>query len=124
MPLLQQSGIDLFSLVRFTCFLFLQGKTETIPEPKNPKVHFVFFLFQDNMSANILMVSKESVLRLYKDLLRYSRQLKFTDTQYYQTRIRNEFRQNQSLTNSKDIEYYFNVCIFFKVHFLISENGF
>lgn len=53
--------------------------------------------------------SKQAILGLYKSLLRYSKGLKLTDPIYYQERIRSEFRKNQTLTDSKDVEFYYKV---------------
>lgn len=49
------------------------------------------------------------VLRLYRNLLRYGKQLKFTDHNYYTGRIRSEFAQNKTLTSAEDIEFQFKV---------------
>jgi len=54
-------------------------------------------------------LNKQSVLRLYKDLLRYSGKLQFTDKNYYLARVRSEFRLNQLLEKEEDINFYYNV---------------
>lgn len=56
------------------------------------------------------------VLRLYRDLLRYGKQLKLTDVKYYSNRIRTEFRNNKTLTSAKDIEFNFKVRFIFALH--------
>jgi hypothetical protein len=43
------------------------------------------------------------VLRLYRDLLRYSQTLKYTDVDFYLTRIRQEFVSRKSLDNNDEI---------------------
>lgn len=48
-----------------------------------------------------------TILKLYKDLLRYGEQLKFTDKKYYQYRIKKEFKQNKTLTEKADIDFQF-----------------
>lgn len=53
------------------------------------------------------------ILKLYKELLRYGQQLKYTDKNYYMKRIKQEFRNNSYLTEEKDI--LFN----FEVHFIL-----
>lgn len=62
-----------------------------------------------SLAGSGLQVTKQSILRLYKDLLRYSGKLQFTDKDYYLGRIRSEFRRNQTLEKSEDIQYYYNV---------------
>ncbi|UXI21898.1 Sialin [Sarcoptes scabiei] len=54
-----------------------------------------------------MTIARSDILKLYRDLLRYSRQLKYSDIDYINRRIRNEFRAKQNLTESKDIEYYY-----------------
>lgn len=43
-------------------------------------------------------------LKLYRSLLRYSKQLKFTDVKYFKQRIRKEFEKNRSLESGEDIK--------------------
>ncbi|CAF0832541.1 unnamed protein product [Adineta ricciae] len=43
------------------------------------------------------------VLRLYRDLLRYSQTLKYTDVNFYLTRIKQEFAKGKTLENEDDI---------------------
>lgn len=49
------------------------------------------------------------ILKLYKDLLRYGQQLKFTDREYFQRRIKKEFKQNKEVTDETDINFKFEV---------------
>lgn len=51
-------------------------------------------------------------LRLYRSLLRYSKQLKFTDVKYFKNRIRKEFEQNRSLELEADIKTSIEVSSF------------
>ncbi|XP_046831968.1 MIEF1 upstream open reading frame protein [Vespa crabro] len=46
-----------------------------------------------------------AILKLYKDLLRYGEQLRFTDKKYYRQKIREEFKQNKYLTEVADIDF-------------------
>lgn len=55
----------------------------------------------------------KQVLRLYKDLLRYGQQLKYTDQSFYTSWIQREFRENKSITSSKKILFGFQVIQFF-----------
>lgn len=64
-------------------------------------------------SSATLIFNKTTVLRLYKDLLRYSSRLQFTDKNYYLSRVRTEFRRNQSLSKSEDIQFYYNKGVAF-----------
>lgn len=50
------------------------------------------------------------ILRLYRQLLKYGKNLQFTDKDYFQKRIRHEFKQNKSLTNVDDVIFNFKVC--------------
>ena len=53
------------------------------------------------------IVSRTQILRLYKDLIRYSNRLEFTDRDYYLKRARQEYRKNQHLEKQEDIEFFF-----------------
>lgn len=53
--------------------------------------------------------SKQNILRLYKHLLKYGKQLQFTDKEYFATRIQKEFRSNKSLVESEDILFSYQV---------------
>lgn len=54
--------------------------------------------------------SKQQILKLYKDLLRYGQQLHLTDKQYYINRIKKEFVKNRELIEAEEINYNFKVC--------------
>ena len=43
------------------------------------------------------------VLRLYRDLLKYSQTLKYTDVEFYLKRIKEEFSKGKTLENEEDI---------------------
>jgi len=49
------------------------------------------------------------VLQLYRDLLRYGRQLQFTDKDYFARRIKREFKQAKNIDNAEDIKFYYQV---------------
>ncbi|CAD7087952.1 unnamed protein product [Hermetia illucens] len=51
--------------------------------------------------------SRQQVLKLYKHLIRYGHQLKYTDKNYFLSRIRDEFRENKDLKDPKEIEFFF-----------------
>lgn len=53
--------------------------------------------------------TNQQVLRLYKNLLKYGDQLKFTDKWYYINRIRDEFKANKNLKIAEQIEFSFKV---------------
>lgn len=44
-------------------------------------------------------------VQLYRDLLRYGKQLKFTNKAFFKDRIRSEFEKNRSLEAETDIEF-------------------
>ncbi|XP_017762279.1 PREDICTED: uncharacterized protein LOC108552313 [Eufriesea mexicana] len=48
---------------------------------------------------------RRSILKLYKDLLRYGDNLKYTDKEYFQARIRENFKQNKHITDQVEIEF-------------------
>lgn len=47
----------------------------------------------------------KQVLQLYRDLLRYSKDFKFTDKTYFKNRIRTEFENHKNLESEADIDY-------------------
>lgn len=53
------------------------------------------------MSAPVI----KPAVQLYRDLLRYSKQLKFTDKTFFKNRIRSEFERNRNLESITDIEF-------------------
>ena len=48
---------------------------------------------------------RQVILRLYKDLLRYSYNVKYTDPLYFRYRIRKGFKENKDITDQKQIEF-------------------
>lgn len=54
-----------------------------------------------------MSVTKTEVLRLYKNLLLYSKSLKFTEISYYKQRITSEFKKNKELEKPEDIAFAF-----------------
>lgn len=60
---------------------------------------------------HVMGVSRVQVLKLYKDILRYSNQLIYTDKEYFINRVKNEFRNNKDLTDQSDIEFFYKVCL-------------
>lgn len=50
-------------------------------------------------------VTSREVLQLYRKLLRYSKELKFTDQSYFRKRVRKEFKLNRDLNSQADIEF-------------------
>lgn len=53
--------------------------------------------------------TNREVLQLYRKLLRYGKELKFTDQSYFQKRVRNEFNLNKELTSETDIQFQIKV---------------
>lgn len=51
------------------------------------------------------------ILRLYKDILRYGQELKYTDKHYFYTRIKSEFKKNKALLNAEEISYNYEVTV-------------
>lgn len=54
-------------------------------------------------------IQPTSVLKLYKDLLRYGQHLTFTDKKFFRQRIINEFKNNKNLKDEAEISYNFEV---------------
>lgn len=52
---------------------------------------------------------RTEALKLYKDLLRYSEKLKYTDKKYFVHRVRKDFLQNRPLQNSEQIDFHIKV---------------
>lgn len=46
---------------------------------------------------------QREVLRLYKDLIKYSQNLKYTDVDFYLSRIKQEFAKGKTLENEDEI---------------------
>lgn len=47
---------------------------------------------------------RQAILRLYKDLLRYGENLKYTDKAYFRYRIRKSFKENRNIIDQQKIE--------------------
>lgn len=56
-------------------------------------------------------IQSNNVLKLYRDLLRYAKELTFTDKTYYCQRIRAEFKKNKSLEDETQINFAFEVIV-------------
>lgn len=52
------------------------------------------------------------VLQLYRQLLRYGKELKFTDQSYFRRRVRKEFQLNKDLQTEADIQFNIKVISF------------
>ncbi|XP_068084193.1 mitochondrial ribosome and complex I assembly factor AltMIEF1 [Anabrus simplex] len=53
------------------------------------------------------VITSQSVLNLYRNLIRYSKTLKYTDQKYFLKRIRVEFKKNKDITNSEDLKFHY-----------------
>lgn len=54
-------------------------------------------------------MDRNAVLKLYKDILRYGQNLRFTDKKYFRYRIREVFKTNKNLTDQIAIDFHFKV---------------
>lgn len=54
-------------------------------------------------------LNRNLILNLYKDLLKYSEQLRYTDKIYYKQYIRDQFEKNKELDNKFLIDLVFKV---------------
>jgi hypothetical protein len=61
-----------------------------------------------------MSVSRVLKLNLYKNCLKYSNQLLYTDKNFYLNKIKTEFRKNKDLTQEKDIKFFYQVFIVIK----------
>ncbi|XP_071576306.1 mitochondrial ribosome and complex I assembly factor AltMIEF1-like [Temnothorax nylanderi] len=50
-------------------------------------------------------MSRQAVLRLYKDILRYGETLRFTNKKYFRYRIQTAFRNNKDLSDEATIDF-------------------
>ncbi|RLU25482.1 hypothetical protein DMN91_001638 [Ooceraea biroi] len=50
-------------------------------------------------------MSRQAVLKLYKDILRYGETLRFTNKKYFQYRIRTAFKDNKDLMDEETIDF-------------------
>ena len=48
---------------------------------------------------------RQTILKLYKDLLRYGENLKYTDRRYFRQRIRQSFKENKQLADQTEIDF-------------------
>lgn len=60
------------------------------------------------------------ILRLYRDLLRYGQELKYTNKNYFYKRIKTEFKRNKDLSNFEEIEFNYKVSDYFRLYPLCS----
>lgn len=58
-------------------------------------------------------VTRSQVIQLYKQLIRYQKELTLTDKSYYLDRIRCEFKKNSTLDKSEDIDFYYQKGLVF-----------
>ncbi|CAL1685028.1 unnamed protein product [Lasius platythorax] len=50
-------------------------------------------------------MSRQSILKLYKDILRYGETLRFTNKGYFRHRIRVAFKDNKDLTDEAMVDF-------------------
>lgn len=50
-------------------------------------------------------MSRQAVLKLYKDILRYGETLKFTNKNYFRYRIQTAFKNNKDLSDEVAIDF-------------------
>lgn len=61
-----------------------------------------------------MTIERIQILNLYKQLLRYSDKLVYTNKDYYLARVKHKFRENQNLTDVTDIQFYYKVSLNFR----------
>ncbi|XP_050465364.1 uncharacterized protein LOC126858808 isoform X2 [Cataglyphis hispanica] len=55
------------------------------------------------------MMNRLTILKLYKDILRYGETLKFTNKGYFRHRVRVAFKDNKNLTDEAMIDFQLKV---------------
>ena len=55
--------------------------------------------------------SQRKIILLYRDLLKYGRNLQLTDKEYFISRVKNEFKQNKNLEDPTEIEFQYQVSL-------------
>lgn len=55
--------------------------------------------------------TRTQILQLYKQLIRYGSEVRLTDKSYFLGRVRQEFKENRSLTDEQEIEFNFKVNV-------------
>lgn len=50
-------------------------------------------------------MSRQAVLKLYKDILRYGETLRYTNKKYFRSRIQTAFRNNRGLSDEAAIDF-------------------
>ncbi|XP_059471996.1 mitochondrial ribosome and complex I assembly factor AltMIEF1 [Neocloeon triangulifer] len=71
--------------------------------------HLSLFLFSwlfFNESRTTMSAARSEVLSLYKNILKYGKQIKLTDRDYYKQRIRKEFKSFKNLDAAEDIQFH------------------
>lgn len=58
-----------------------------------------------------MRISRQEILKLYRELVNYSKTLKYTDKDYYLNRVKKEFIQSKKLESDEEILHQYNVCI-------------
>jgi len=56
-------------------------------------------------------MNRQTVLKLYKDILRYGEALRFTNKGYFRHRVRVTFKNNKDLTDEAMIDFHLKVII-------------
>ncbi|KAI8896478.1 hypothetical protein BC833DRAFT_597428 [Globomyces pollinis-pini] len=50
-----------------------------------------------------MLVSKQRIISLYRQLIRQTKTLQYSDSEYVKNRITNEFRKNQLVKDNKEL---------------------
>lgn len=71
-----------------------------------------------------MIVTKDLILQLYKNLYKYGQQLKYTDKTFYFKHIRKQF-ESAEIENSVRIQRLYKVCFnfFYSIDILINSNS-
>lgn len=50
--------------------------------------------------------ARSEILNLYRSFLKYGKEIKLTDRDYFKKRIRKEFKSNRGVTNIQEIQFH------------------
>lgn len=58
-----------------------------------------------------MTIPRQEVLKLFKNLMSYSKKLTLTDSDYFRRKVITEFRKNKKLTSPEEITFAFKVHV-------------
>ncbi|CAB0028776.1 unnamed protein product [Trichogramma brassicae] len=77
---------------------------EALPAPPPDNVNDPRYI---NKFSRVIMPFRYELLGLYKNLMRYSQNLKYTDKKYFVHRVRKAFLNNRTLTEETEVDFHY-----------------